>query len=130
MTDLAFGLMTRAVIEGDIDIDPQWLEGTIVESADANRVARMGLPVMAAIPPDRCHLAVRDGHLQIVEREADGTLEVGPSTSGSYVRMTLTPGVVPVGSSLAQIAVRAAVLASQRWGFDLPDLEPAPELGR
>ncbi len=125
---LMAGLLTRALIEGDVPVDPEWLEHTVVESADANRIARMGLPVIEQIEPTTLHVAVESGTLRCVDEPADGNLEVGSAISGSYVALRLDPGVIPPGASMAPFAVAGARLAAEQWGFDLPDIEPAPNV--
>ncbi len=125
---LMAGLLTRALIEGDVSVDAEWLESTVVESADANRIARMGLPVIEQVEPAMLHLEVVSGRLRPVDEPADGKLEVGSTISGSYVGMTLDPGVIPSGASMAPYAIDGARLAADRWGFGLGDIEPAPDV--
>ena len=58
-------------------------------------------------------------------RPADGVLSFGPSGVGGFVRLALDPGRVPVGPSVAPLAVAAFVLADERFGSGIGPLEPA-----
>jgi hypothetical protein len=41
--------------------------------------------------------------------------------------MKLDPERIAPGPSVAPLAVAAANLAARLWGFEMPDLEPAPD---
>jgi hypothetical protein len=56
---------------------------------------------------------------------ADGVLSFGPSGVGGFVRLALDPGRVPVGGSVAPLAVAAFALADERFGAGIGPLEPA-----
>jgi hypothetical protein len=58
-------------------------------------------------------------------QEADGVLSFGPSGVGGFVRLALDPGRVPVGRSVAPLAVAAFALADERFGTGIGPLEPA-----
>jgi hypothetical protein len=58
-------------------------------------------------------------------RRADGVLSFGPSRVGGFVRLALDPGRVPVGRSVAPLAVAAFALADERFGTGIGLLEPA-----
>ncbi len=126
---LPLGLATRAMIESDVELDARWLEETVVASADANRVA--GCAVIAPETTEPSDVAVRvDGRKVVVAGAgvADGKLETGPASAGSYTRLTLESESVPRGASMAPYAVSAAVLAARTWNLTVPDLEPAPDV--
>jgi hypothetical protein len=58
-------------------------------------------------------------------RPADGVLSFGPSGVGGFVRLALDPDRVPVGRSVAPLAVAAFALADERFGTGIGPLEPA-----
>jgi hypothetical protein len=60
-----------------------------------------------------------------LRRPADGVLSFGPSGVGGFVRLTLDPDRVPVGRSVAPLAVAAFALADERFGTGIGPLEPA-----
>jgi hypothetical protein len=125
---LAIGLLTRALIEGDLPVDPVWLEEAIVSAADTHRVAGMGLVTKESVEPGSIHIRVDGDRLVGVEEPAQGTIGTGAAISGSFVRMTLDEGAIPIGASMAPYAVQGARLAADHWGFDLPVVQPAPDV--
>ncbi len=129
-TDLPLGSTTRAVVEGDLDVDPDWLEETVVAGADATRSGGMGVPLAGEVEPAETDVVFSpDGEAVPTDADPDGTLEVGPSgAGGSYLRLRLDPEKVEPGPSVAPKAVAACRLAARLWGIDLADLEPAPDL--
>jgi hypothetical protein len=56
---------------------------------------------------------------------ADGVLSFGPSGVGGFVRLALDPGRVPVGRSVAPLAVAAFALADERFGAGIGPLGAA-----
>lgn len=58
-------------------------------------------------------------------RPADGVLSFGPSGVGGFVRLALDPGRVPMGPSVAPLAVAAFALADEHFGSGIGPLEPA-----
>lgn len=128
---LPMGSLTRALVEGAVDVDPGWLEEELVSAADARRAGGMGLPVPG---PTREGEPIGVGFgpsgAESVAGPAEATMVVGPSTSGSFVRMTLDPDAVAGGPSVGSRAAAAARLAARHWDLPVPDLEPAPDLRR
>lgn len=125
---LPIGLLTRAMIEEDLSVDPVWLERTILEAADARRVAGMGLPVPDRVIPGSVHVRIDSGRIVIVDEAGHGTIEAGEALAGSLVRMTLDGGAIPPGASMAPYAVQGARLAADRFGFELAEIEAAPDV--
>ncbi len=131
-TDLPLGSIARAVVEGDLDVDPDWLEETVVTGADAVRSGGMGVPLAGELEPAETGVVFSpDGEAVPTDGEPYGILEVGLSgAGGSYLRLRLDPEKVEPGPSVAPKAVAACRLAARLWGIDLPDLEPAPDLAK
>ena len=130
---LALGSVARATVEGDLDPDPEELEELVVRGADGARVGGMGVPLDHEVDPAGVSLAFRGDGVEVVDGddEAEATMDVGPAgAGGSYLRMRLDPERVAAGPSVAPKAVAACRLARDLWGAKLPDLEPAPDLGR
>ncbi len=130
--DLAVGSITRAVVEGDLDVDPGGLEETVVSGADTVRSGGMGVPLAQEVDPAETAVVFRRDRAEAgsVDTEPDGTLAVGPAGGGgSYLRLRLDPEKVAPGPSVAPKAVAACRLAGELWGVELPELEPAPDLG-
>lgn len=129
---LQLGFATRALVENDVDLPAGWVEATITERADQKRVAGMGVSVPAVV--DAASLPVRVVSGELVRAEVDdeeaGSLEIGPSVSGSRVQMRLDAATLPKGRAMAPYAIAAIRLAAEEWGFEIPDIEPAPDVLR
>lgn len=129
--DLALGSVARATVEGDLDPDPEQLEEMVVRCADEVRVGGMGVPLDQESEPAEVALRFAGDRVEVVDDEAEATMEVGPAgAGGSFLRMRLDPERVAAGPSVAPKAVAACRLAAELWGVELPDLEPAPDLVR
>lgn len=127
---LSGSALARSVIEGDIELDPEWLEELVLAEAEQSRSGRMGLVVHEEVPPASMALAFDGTDCRAVDPEhsdADADMTVGPSASGSYVMMAFRDERAPWGEPLAPYAVSAARLAADTWGFELPELTAAPE---
>jgi hypothetical protein len=128
---LALGCATRAMIEGDLDIDAGWLEDLVVHSADAIRIATCNMIAPESTVPDRREVSVRGRSvIEAGEEKPDGVLETGPAAAGSYTRLTLEADAIPKGESMAPYAVSAARLAAEIWDLTVPVLSPAPDVLR
>jgi hypothetical protein len=124
--DIPLEMMTMALIEGDLDIDAEWLERRVVDWADSHRVGGMGLPVDVGAEPASTHLRFVGGVAQETTAEAaEATMEIGPAPTGGFVRMRLLAERVGVGGSSAPYAVAAAALAATMWGITVPPLAAA-----
>ena len=128
---LQLASMDRALRMGDVEFDAAWLAECIVPAADEMRSGGMGL----VIP--RAELAPRDMALvfdeagvreAIAGENADASISGGNSASGVHVRMVLDPHRIPVGPSVAPLAVAAARFVEQEWGVPVGEVEAAPDL--
>ncbi len=122
------GSLDRAIVDRDIELDAEALEQMIVTAADARRhpVAGMVVPDVLERESVGIHLAGDDVSLE--EGGIDGTVSTGPIAGGTYLRLAFDPDSVPIGPSLAPLVLRTLRAAANRWGFELPDLVPAPDL--
>ena len=123
------GLLTRALVEGDIDVDPNQLESVIVPAADRVRTLRIGIPFAEArqqgsVPIEITPHAIRSADVEA----AHGSLDIGPAPAGSYAMLRPDPEHVPSGISAAPLAVATARLATETWDLVIEDLEPAREV--
>jgi hypothetical protein len=133
LPDLPVGLLDRTLIEGEaLAYGAGDLERQVLRLADRSRAggawtvtergpggltdATRELPVV--FEEGACRPADQD-------RPADGALSFGPSGVGGFVRLTLDPDRVPVGPSVAPLAVAAFALADERFAAGIGPLEPA-----
>ncbi|MDH3247835.1 MAG: ATP-grasp domain-containing protein [Acidimicrobiia bacterium] len=124
--DLRAGLLTRALVEGDIDVDPAELENVIVPAADRDRSLRVGIPFAETRSQDSVPIEITLEAIRRAEDEAThGTLDIGPALAGSYALLRPEQEHVPIGISAAPLAVSVARLAAETWDLALEDLEPA-----
>lgn len=126
--DLNLGLLTRALYEGDIELDTGWLESIVVSHADNNRVLRAGIPFGEGRDPDTIDVVLNGTALERTGSTPHGTLAIGGSLGGSYVLLKLDQEHIPVGPPAAPIAVSAARLASKTWDLGLLDVTPARDV--
>lgn len=126
--DLNIGLLTRAIYEADIDVDPAELERLIVGNADANRAVRIGIPVPEQCPKAEIGIRVDDDEVVVAVDSTHGTLAIGPSPGGSYVLLTIDDVHLPVGRSAAGLAVSATALAGELWDIAVPAIEVAVDV--
>jgi hypothetical protein len=130
LPDLPVSLLDRALVEGErLAFGADDLERQVLAAADQTRAggawtvtdrgpadATQELPV--TFEGGACRPAP-DG------RPGDGMLSFGPSGVGGFVRLALDPDRVPVGQSVAPLAVTAFALADERFGTGIGPLEPA-----
>jgi hypothetical protein len=129
LPDLPVGLLDRALIEGEtLAYGADELERQVLAAADRSRAggawtvtdvstdATRELPVV--FEAGACRPAGQDG-------PADGALSFGPSGVGGFVRLALDRDRVPVGRSVAPLAVAAFALADDRFDTGIGPLEPA-----
>ncbi len=128
---LPMGGLTRALCEGDLEVDAAWLERTVLDAAGSDRRGRMGLVVREQVEAATTGLAF-DGFdaraVGVDHPDAVADLSIGPAVSGSYLLMQFRAEAAPFGHLLAPYAASAAALGSLMWDFDLPALCPAPDL--
>jgi hypothetical protein len=126
--DLPLGMLIRAMVEGDIDLEAGWLEATLVGAGDATRGGGMGIPLGERYEARRTGLVFRDGAAAAAEDEAQAELALGPGPQGSFLMLRLDPEQVPAGPSAAPLAVAAIDFARREWGVALPQVSAAPDL--
>lgn len=103
------------------------LESLIVEAGDAHRRGGGWCPTAGHRDDSVTHDIVWTGDAFRVAEEgetADGTLMVGPSTSGVFTRYMAAPERTPIGESLAPRVIEALKLA-ETLGAEIGPLEPA-----
>lgn len=129
--DLAIGPLTRALVDGVVEVDPEWLERLVVPAADRTRAGGMGLAVNGVRGVEAESEIVFDGSevRSAAEGETpDATLSIGPTVSGLMIRMRGDSDRLPHGPSLAARAVAAARFAERTWNIEIGPLEAAPDL--
>ena len=118
-----------AVIEGErLDYRPDLLEQAIVESADAHRTCAGWSVTPTKFDENLTLNVVRDGdeYREIRPGEAPhGTVQVGPSSVGGFLRFTLRPERVERGLSAAPEVVRAFRFTDRALGTDFGEFEVA-----
>ncbi len=127
--ELKIGLLTRAVVEGDIDVDPEDLERLILDAADRQRSLRIGIPVAETRPADSIPIVISGDVIARTTGEPHGTLDIGPASSGSYVLIRPEDEHIPIGRSAAGLAVSTARLAAETWDLAIGGLQPAVDVG-
>ena len=129
LPDLPVGLLDRALIEDQgLAFGAADLERQVLQVAD--RVRAGGAWTVTDVPTDPTRVlpvVFEDGVCRPagLDRPADGVLSFGPSGVGGFVRLALDPQRVPVGRSVAPLAVAAFALADERLGTGIGPLEPA-----
>lgn len=127
--ELHAGLLTRALIEGDIDVDHEELEDTILPIADRDRSLRIGVPFAETRGQDSLPIQITTDAVRHSEGgQAHGTLDIGPAPAGSYALLKPEQEHVPIGPSAATLAVSVARLAAETWDLAIEDIEPAREV--
>ena len=122
---LRLSWMTRALYEGDLEIDAVGLERAITRAADRARVVRALVNFAERRDPATIEVVLDAGRVRRATSEAHGTLSIGESSGGSVAMLQLAPEHVPVGQSFGGAAISAAQLAADTWNLDLESLEPA-----
>ncbi|MEA2023734.1 MAG: hypothetical protein U9N79_05505 [Actinomycetota bacterium] len=128
--DVPLESIEHMVIEGDLSVDAQNLEDTIVSVVADNRSGGMLTPLMTAHEPAKTGIRFEHGRAVAVDPdgENDGTMEIGSAAMGSIIILKLDPDRTPIGPSVAPRAIQAIDLARELWGIEMPPLEVAPNL--
>jgi hypothetical protein len=134
IADFDLEALTRSFVEGELDVDPVWLEQDVVEAADFTRFGGMGVPLPDLETPERTGF-VRFGTTQEPElvadaADADASVSVGPSDRGSRVRMLLDPAKVAPGPPVGPRAAAVLSLLAAEWGLAIPPVEAASPASR
>ena len=125
---LKLGWMTRALYEGDLEVDVDWLGRLITQAADESRTIRNGMPFHESRGPDRIDVVLDGERVRRADGERHGSLTIGEASSGSFALLSLDQEHIPVGPSFAATAASAARLTADTWDLELPDLEPATDV--
>jgi hypothetical protein len=129
LPDLPVGLLDRALIEGEaLASAAADLERQVLRAADRSRAGGAWTVTDVATDATReLPVLFEDGACRPAggDRPADGALSFGPSGVGGFARLALDPDRVPVGRSVAPLAVAAFALADERLGTGIGPLEPA-----
>jgi hypothetical protein len=128
--DVPVADLQRLTIEGDITIDAEDLEDTVVAAARATRHGGAILPLTTTHDEDATGFVFDGETVRAVpiDEPNDGTMRLGPSAFGSIVLIRFDPDRTPIGPSIAPHVLRAFAFAGELWGLDVPDLEAAPNL--
>jgi hypothetical protein len=125
---LDLGWVTRMLAEGDISIDHRWLESEILTAADTIRSGRLTLSLFEPLQPAEVRIRFDGGVAMVADEDnACATLSVGPGPAGPVVFMRFDAEAQPFGERFAPYALAAARLAAELWGFELEELEIAPD---
>lgn len=124
--------LCMAVIEGErLDYRPDLLERAIVESADAHRTCAGWSVTPHRLAENRTLNVLRDGDEYRECRageEPHGSLQIGPSPVGGFVRFTLNPDQIERGTSAAREVVRAFRFSDRVLGTEFGEFEVARNL--
>ena len=130
--DIPLATIERALLEGDIEVAATDLEDAVVNAAATSRQGGMMFPLEESHEADSLQfsldvegaVAVRD------DEESDGTMRIGPSAFGGIIMVRFEPSRMPVGPSVAPIALDLIDLARETWGVTIPEVTHAPDLCR
>jgi hypothetical protein len=127
--DVPLWLLNLAVVEGEA-LDVSWddLEADVLEDADRTRSGAAWTVTRSAPPTSRQRpVAFGAGGCRFTRpgEPAAGTLWFGPSNVGGFVRLALDPASIPVGPTVAPLAVDAFALADERLATSIGPMWPA-----
>ncbi len=142
---LPIALLLDAVVAGlDLALDPAELEEDLLAAADANRSGGTWRGLTGAAGVTLADVAARyeGGRWSLLDRgaggghdgghgradESDGTVAIGPSPLGAFVRCTFAPSRTPVGPSVGARAAAFWALADDLLGAGIGPLEPAVDV--
>jgi len=132
LPDVPLILICQALQGGEaLDYRPQELEDLLVQGADTHRSGGGWTVIKKAESETHEHPVVRaDGGFRLATggQTADGTLLVGPSNVGGFVRFTPEPARMPRGPSAASQVAAAFALADREFGTGLGSLSAAREV--
>jgi hypothetical protein len=108
------------------------IEATLVQAADAHRSGGGWVTVATRIDDTAEHpVVVVDGRCVPARDDTpDGTVQVGPSAGGGFVRFTADPDRTPVGPSIAPRVCAVLAWADAELGLGLGPLAPAMPVAR
>jgi hypothetical protein len=122
-------LLCQALQAGEaLDYRPAELEAWLVSAADAHRSGGGWTTIATTQPATQEHQLVRDGdgfRLASQGEPADGSLLIGPSNIGGFVRFTPEPARTAIGRSIAPTVIAAFALADREFSTGLGRLSAA-----
>ncbi len=134
LPDLPLVLICQALQGGEtLDYRPRELEDVLVQGAEEHRSGGGWTTMMKVEQESHEHaLARADGAYRLASpvEPADGSLLIGPSNVGGFVRFTPDSARTPRGASIAPAVVAAFALADREFGIGLGSLAPAREVRR
>jgi hypothetical protein len=122
--------MMRAEYAGEIQLDAEWLEETLVAAGDGERRGRAVMPFEDALEDRSVDLRFGpDGAAPCDDpHRRHATVKSGSGPRGGVVFVRFEPNGLPMGPSVAHHAIAGLRFAAEEWGLDIPPLEPAPDL--
>ena len=134
LPDLPLILLCQALQGGEgLNYRPTELEQLLVTAADDHRSGGGWTVIKKQEEESREHpLARAENGYRLAghDDQVDGTLVIGPSNVGGFVRFVLDPARTPVGQSVAPRVIAAFALADREFGTDLGPLTPAKDVRR
>ncbi|MEX0666900.1 MAG: hypothetical protein WD313_01060, partial [Acidimicrobiia bacterium] len=129
----AAGLMAatlaRAELAGDLELDAEWLEETLLTAGDRQRGGLALMSLADPLPDRKVDVAFVDGRAEVVDAEhRHATIGTGTSPQGGIVLVRFVQERTPHGPSVAPLAVAALDFARLQWDLPIPPMEPAPDL--
>ncbi len=126
---LPAGSIMRAQLEGDMELDAEWLETTLVTAADETRSGRAIALLPEPAAPFTAEIRFTAGAaVSTDEATKEATLETGLAPGGGAVFVRFEPERTPKGPSVAPRALAGLVYARTEWNLAIPPMEPAPDL--
>ncbi len=133
LESLPLGFVNLMVAAGeDFDWRAEEFEKAIIDVSRRNTVPAAGLSVVQHRGSTQdLHLRWEGSMLHVGdEQDSAGTISLGPSSMGGYLRMVLSGAGMPAGVATAPHAARAFQLASDHWDLDLPRFTAAADVCR
>lgn len=130
--DIPLYLLHLAVVEG---VAADWrgaeLEQRIVTAADAAREIRCHVAVDRPVGDRTIGLRRDGGDLRRThDPDADIAVHCGPGVTGGFVRLSISQGVVPTGSTVAPLVASVLAWVDAHLDLGLGALEAAPDVRR
>lgn len=129
----AAGLMAEAIaraqLAGDLELDADWLEETLLHAGDSQRGGRALMSLAEPLPDRKIDVAFIDGKVAVAdEKHRQATIGTGTSPQGGIVLVRFDQERIPHGPSVAPLAVAALGFARDKWDLPIPPVEAAPDL--
>ena len=117
-----------------MEVDTDWLEALVVESADARRAGGAYTVVQGqSFPGDRLDddpidVVYLDGVVRRANEgeAAHGSVAGGMNPAGAYIRLTLDPEVFPSGDSIGPVGVALMAFIESEYGLEVGPVAATP----